>query len=790
MAQRPANLLRQALLEFEQITTFKPHPTPEYMSALVDLCNFLQDKPLRPKRQRRRRLLAHINRKFRLNQPRLAAIYAASAKRGVTFNYHEKEAIQQALDLSDRSAFLQVLANKGSTSLLTRALTPLFRPLDHEATIAAFQREVAQPSHLRRKRGHRQIDREILLATLSSFLFSHAEAEVLHSYFDHDYDPQRYQKSFWLQLRTNQPELYNRDRTLEVVHIHPNFSRRFADYPALQSALMDLVSRSYSCLSNHGYLAVWIDPIRVNGQAVTWDLVESLKLFAEKFLQVPLTTGYFAHPRISTETASYIPTLDPAKAQFHLAAEGFDYRDCFVLSPSHGSPFGAASLLLLFQKNQRDETPIPCPACRTHDVQGNSYPALGVRSWECRNLLCPDRSKYNRGKRYSFKSLLMQEAIARPENTVPHDLVKAWSRDVQYARKPDEVLEMLVRFYSLSGDSIRLLGFPPREGSLLYGRKACWGDIPCSGRTNRWDSFSTSPWFRRYVLDHQDTIPFNPGIGSVELGPFKLVHGDARTALASFPDSYFDGAVTSPPYYNAREYAQWPNIYCYLYDMFGVIKECHRVLKPGAFFLFNIFDNFDNEKSIVFSAMGNRKLVLSSMLSDLFQRTGFRLCGSVVWDKGEIEGKRAYNGGNLSPYYQSPFNCWEHILVLAKVDENERGYEKTLSRLPTILRAQPVVKMVRGENLHGHTAPFPPEVPALLSRLTAPGSILLDPFGGSATTARGLCDKEMHVVCIERDQDYCALAERMFREFRSQGEQLDLLSFYGEGLNLEVDSTT
>ena len=477
--------------------------------------------------------------------------------------------------------------------------------------------------------------------------------------------------------------------------------------------------------------------------------------------------------------------LNLDKAKFNLANEGFTYRDCFVLCPSVDSGFGSESLLVLFQKNQRDETPIPCPACRSHKVRGNSYPTLGVRSWECGNLLCPDRSKYNRGKRYSFKSLLMQEAITGPENVIPADLVKSWSRDVQIGRNPSEVIEMLVRFYSLYGDSLHFAGFGTNGPSHLFGRRVQWHYIECSNQQEQRDSFFNSAWFHRYVVNHEKPTKSTPGTGSARIGPFQLVHGDARNALCSFADNYFDGAVTSPPYYNAREYAQWPNIYCYLYDMLGVIKECYRVLKPGAFFLFNIFDNFDNERSIVFSAMGEKKLVLSSMLSDLFRRVGFWLYGSVTWDKGDIEGKRAFNGGNRSPYYQSPFNCWEHILVFGKLHHGTNARKENLSRLPSILRAQPVAKMVRGENLYGHTAPFPLDVPNLLAKLTIPGSILLDPFGGSGTTGRALCDKGMEVVCIERDQDYCSLTERMFRRFSGAGTQLPMLPLYDDGLNLE-----
>jgi DNA modification methylase len=71
------------------------------------------------------------------------------------------------------------------------------------------------------------------------------------------------------------------------------------------------------------------------------------------------------------------------------------------------------------------------------------------------------------------------------------------------------------------------------------------------------------------------------------------------------------------------------------------------------------------------------------------------------------------------------------------------------------------MKMVRGENTYGHTAPYPEEIPALLARFIPQGGRVVDPFGGSGTTARALCPHGIHVVCVERDPGYCDLAVAM-----------------------------
>ena len=103
-----------------------------------------------------------------------------------------------------------------------------------------------------------------------------------------------------------------------------------------------------------------------------------------------------------------------------------------------------------------------------------------------------------------------------------------------------------------------------------------------------------------------------------------------------------------------------------MHDMYRIANEVFRTLKPGGLYVYNIFDYFDNERVVTVSDMGKKRLLLSGLMVDAFRRMGFRYMGSAVRDKGEIQGKRGFNAGNFSPFYQSPFNCWEHVIVVQK----------------------------------------------------------------------------------------------------------------------------
>ena len=124
--------------------------------------------------------------------------------------------------------------------------------------------------------------------------------------------------------------------------------------------------------------------------------------------------------------------------------------------------------------------------------------------------------------------------------------------------------------------------------------------------------------------------------------------------------------ITSPPYYNAREYSQWVNLNSYLEDMRLIIRETYRVLDNHRIWVFNIGDIFDNDNLKTKSVWGKRRLPLGAYLIKIFEEEGFEFVDDVIWDKGEVESQRHKNGGINYPFYQYPLNCYEHLLIFHK----------------------------------------------------------------------------------------------------------------------------
>ncbi|MFM6004938.1 MAG: DNA-methyltransferase, partial [Sphaerospermopsis kisseleviana] len=281
-------------------------------------------------------------------------------------------------------------------------------------------------------------------------------------------------------------------------------------------------------------------------------------------------------------------------------------------------------------------------------------------------------------------------------------------------------------------------------------------------------NYKTMSFFKRFLVSKEKISTKTPE----NLSPFTqldLYQGDAFEIICHLNSNSLGGAVTSPPYYNARDYANWDNIYCYLYDMYNIAKELYRCLKPGSPCLFNIFDYFDNENIIVFSDMGKKRLILSSYMSFIFRYIGFEHIGNIAWDKGEIEGNRNFNQGNYSPYYQAPLNCWEHILIFSKGKPQFNVF-----KLPKVIRETPVIKIIKGKNVYGHTAPFPVAIPNLLFSLISPEETIIDPFTGSMTTGRAAMKNKRKSINIELHKEYCDLALDLLKKQMNEVQQMCL----------------
>ncbi|MEA5508657.1 site-specific DNA-methyltransferase [Crocosphaera sp. UHCC 0190] len=727
----------QLIDNFSKMTLTEWRPSDELVKKLHEYLSLFSDERIQPITTINNSLLFVINERLNLNKKIYRFLIDRAAEKEIIFNYHQKIAIEDTLNHPDLNFLNWYLCEIGEHQNLIDVLKEVED--QRNTTFLNLDKYLQQdPKKLL-----------VIESIFSSYIYHCINEEKVHKALNQDCKT-KYFKNYWSHLKYFHDSQVSREQGLIILDID-SIIEKTNDYEEILDKVFLLIVEAYKNLTNHCYLAVILENVHPN----KWQLISDLTIFSEKFLEHPIDRTYFKWHKVADQTFKYIQNLAVDSCDFQLGNEGFVYRDCYLVYQDERE-----KCILLFEKNKRDERSIPCPKCRSLQIQGNSYPIIGVRSWECKNIFCGHKSKYNRGKRYSLSSIIRQQAILDNNNIINKKILKQWRRDIVKISSFVEVYEFLISFYSLHGDTVSIYGNSLNSSKNILGRSINYSQLDQSKQDCYiWnDKYKSMNFLKRFLVDKSlKKIPSLYNLSGIS--ELSLYQGDAFEIVSQLESNSLGGVVTSPPYYNAKNYSQWSNIYCYLYDMYNIFKEVYRCLKDGSPLLINIFDYFDNEKVIVFSDMGKKRLILSSYISFICRYIGFKHLGNIAWDKGEIEGNRNFNQGNYSPYYQAPHNCWEHILIFSKENPNFN-----IQKLPKIIKEKPVTKMIKGKNVYGHTAPFPEKIPALLFPLIADHEIILDPFAGSMTTGITALKHGIQSINIELHKNYCDLALKLLKE--------------------------
>lgn len=216
------------------------------------------------------------------------------------------------------------------------------------------------------------------------------------------------------------------------------------------------------------------------------------------------------------------------------------------------------------------------------------------------------------------------------------------------------------------------------------------------------------------------------------LAPFEentIVIGDCLDIMAQMPNECVDLVVTSPPYFNAREYSQWETYKDFLCFLLSVWKECYRVLKIGGRIAVNTCQGYGRRP---YTPLG---CDVTKQIQSLFL-----LRGHIIWDKGITGGRRLTTAWGSWMSASNPYlrDSHEQIIVASK-DERGRGYkgESDIEREEFLKWTESVWHIATESATRiGHPAPYPKELPKRLIKLYSyKGDLIFDPFMGSGTTA-------------------------------------------------------
>ena len=595
------------------------------------------------------------------------------------------------------------------------------------------------------------------------------------------------------------------------------------------NALFSFIKTAYDKIKNHRTLIIKVQNIIVDTINIKWEIYSYLSIYAEKFRKIEEKQQYYFpeilckeflediyQKKITDEEVEQLNqyykdkiTFDNLQKNVNLSEiskteidefkyiyTGFRFIDCSILLTE--KPFenstelsfmeNKTELLLVFFKHEIDSRKVPCPVCGSLTISGNSFPELGIRSWECKNPLCSERSKTNRGKRYSARTIFMQNSRFdfSKANTIEKSLINKWRRDVVKDHSPKSLYSMVTKYFSLVGDNITIIdaASPKQFENIAKNQKRRVKSPNFKKFIGKIDSSLYQEFFEKsgefQFIDH-----FLHGVSTktkkIDVTKFPtIIQGKCNDVLENIGEVH--NMVTSPPYYNAREYSEWDSLYMYLHEMYLTAQGSFQALQKGGVFFFNIGDIFDNEKIIVKSKMGGKRIPLGAYIILLFQKAGFELLDNVVWDKGEPQTNRHKNDGNNVPYYQRPANCYEHIFIFKKPGaELKLNKDKKQLIDSNYQQFVPVFKIFKTKkkkvNRYGHTAPFPETVPLLsLQCFTNEGEIVLDPFLGSGTSVIVAEQCKRKGLGIELKEEYVELSTKRAQD---------------RGITIEIiDSTT
>lgn len=254
-----------------------------------------------------------------------------------------------------------------------------------------------------------------------------------------------------------------------------------------------------------------------------------------------------------------------------------------------------------------------------------------------------------------------------------------------------------------------------------------------------------------------------------------LIHGDAQHLPLA--DASIDLVMTSPPYADARKSTYGgvhPDKYVAWFLPIGA--EIQRVLKPTGSFVLNI-----KERAV----KGERHTYVMELIIAL-RAQGWLFTEEYIWHKKNAapgywhnrfrdSWERCLHFTKLRRFYMDqhavkvPAGDWQ-TARLAKESRNDSSRQESTSKsgfgrkvsnwlgkttaLPTnVLHLAPEARNV------GHSAAYPVALPTFFIKLLSkPGDTVLDPFGGSGTTAVAARLLERRAIIVERQWDYIEVA--------------------------------
>ncbi len=547
----------------------------------------------------------------------------------------------------------------------------------------------------------------------------------------------------WLSFYNNKRSKYK--YSVAVLRIDQDlFEREAYD----ENIAINFLYNIYDKLENYRHVAVVVEGELYNKrrECITWNVIYKSSIYAENFIQYKKKFFAFDEKARKDELENFLlkrgfENAEAISTEFYSSiSTGYKYEDCYISDNQRCK-------ILIFKKIELDISKVPCPSCNSTIQRGNSYPEMFLKSWECINPSCPDRSKSGRGRRFDeFGTYRYFKLVEKNKlNVVSEETYNHWRRDI--FQDGLDWTNLILSEYTWDNETIYFVNV--HEVNDNRGRNIVYEDgIDILKRTSNftYDELPIYKLFKRLASQ----LKINRSSNEILNKDIEIFNGDSSKILEKLAPNQIGCAITSPPYYNAREYSQWKNMIVYFIDMMINAKAVYESITTDAHYLYNIGDIVSEDNVYIASNMSKRRLQLGFLTSMVFEIIGFNLIGNIIWDKGQVQSKRN-STINLMAGYVKCINCYEHVLLFKKGKYKDNHNE--------VIAISPVIKInSRGENIHKHTAPFPLSIVELSRKFILENLYLLDPYLGSGTTLVWSKNNNIKGLGIEQNLEYFMLS--------------------------------
>jgi len=224
--------------------------------------------------------------------------------------------------------------------------------------------------------------------------------------------------------------------------------------------------------------------------------------------------------------------------------------------------------------------------------------------------------------------------------------------------------------------------------------------------------------------------------------------------------------ITSPPYYNVKDYVAYKDYKEYLDTLKNVFTLIYEITENGRMCCVNISNILvqrENRNS------ESTRIPLAFHFVPLMEEIGWKFIEDIIWLKPEGAAKNR-NGGffqHRQPVAYKPNIINEYIFIFQKpskflIDKIVRGYDAITSLNSKVADGyeRTNVWKINPETKSKHPAPYPELlVDNLIKYYSFCGDLILDPFVGSGTTLISAFKLNRKSIGFEIHREYIDLFE-------------------------------